>query len=373
MNRAGIETWLMNVMRRIDRDRYRFDFMVDEGIEGDFDDEIRQLGGEIIPIMSRRQPGFTKRVSKLIRERGGYDVVHGHLNLFNTRVLKAARAASVPVRISHSHTDRRSVERSSSALRRVANQWMRVGLRRHMTIGLCVSPAARLSMFGKAGEADDRCRVSFCGIDCSSFEDHTLSTPAIRQEFGIPEDAWVIGHVGRLVAVKNHSLMIRVLHELTLQSSAIHLLLVGDGELRSQITEEAMELNIADRVHFAGARDDIPQILIHGVDAFIFPSILEGLPVALLEAQAAGLPCVVSDQVTAAADVVEELITRLPIEGTPNSVTPLWAEAFQATRTRSRDYRRALAAIKKSPFAIENGILELTRVYDKALDGSNSV
>ena len=370
MERAGIETWLMHLMRRIDRDRYQFDFVVDEGGEGDYDAEIRKLGGEVLPIVSRRNTSFTTRLRELIKVRGGYDVVHSHLNLFNARVMKAAANENVPVRISHSHTDRTDVMKNASLSRRIANRWFRRSMSKSMTVGLAASDPALRSLFGSSGRHDPRCHVLHCGMDFEPFQRLAISKDAsglrqsIRAELGIPIDAWLLGHVGRFVDVKNHSMMLEVLSRLSNHVDDAHLLLVGSGPLRAAVEARAVELNLVDRLHFAGSRDDVPALLVHAMDAFIFPSRLEGLGIALVEAQAAGLPCVVSDRVPVEADVIDDLITRLPVSPDGGELHEKWAMALVGTRRKRRNQAGACDRVLASPFAIENGLRQLMDIYN---------
>ncbi len=356
MNRGGIETWLMHLMRKMNRQRFQMDFVIEGAEKATFDDEIRRLGGQIFNCRSRRSLMFSKRLRDVLESGVPYDVVHSHVNHQNGLVMRAASIARVPIRISHSHTDTTEKERSANWLRRRYVRLMQSWIAVHSTHGLAASVPAAISLFGSDWTKVSKWRVLHCGIDLAPFsKDHDRET--ILGELGIPLDAWVVGHVGRMVDVKNHSFTIGTFAEASRSAANAHLLLVGDGPLKSAILDQVQYLDISDRVHIISNRDDVPAILCSAIDTFIFPSKFEGLGLALIEAQAAGLPCLVSHAVPDEADVLSEQITRLRLEES-------WVPALLATQNFRRDPDSAIRAMKETDFCIERGVEFLERLYD---------
>ena len=360
MGRGGVETWLVHVLRRIDR-RFRLDFLVQTDAPCAYDDEIRALGGRIIhgppryPLRS-----FSSHFGRVLREYGPYDVVHSHLHNYNGFVLRLAHRHGVPVRIAHSHRDASPREAqaglAAKALRKLMKRW----IDRHATVGLAASRIAGAALFGPRWSSDPRWRTLYCGIDLFPFH-APVDRPTVRAEFGLPADALVIGHVGRFHTQKNHSFLVDVTTAVFLREPRACLLLVGDGELRPDIERRIAASGFRERVVFAGLRGDVPRLMKGGMDVFLLPSLYEGLPLVLIEAQAAGLPCVLSDTVSDEADVASESIARLPLD----APVERWADAVLRAGDVSGGARRnTLAAVEDSPFNIVNGVAQLERVYE---------
>ena len=170
----------------------------------------------------------------------------------------------------------------------------------------------QLRLFGTAWQSDPRWRLYFCAIDLAAFASRVDRHLALG-DLNIPRDAFVIGHVGRFSQEKNHRFLIELLVELVRLLPATCLLLVGEGPLRSEVEQQVHESGLSDRVVFAGLRRDVPQLLTNAMDLFLFPSLYEGLPMVLLEAQAAGLPCIISDAIDDDATVIPNLVQKLSL------------------------------------------------------------
>lgn len=343
MGRGGIETMLMNYYRRIDREKLQFDFLVHRDFRADFDDEIEALGGRIyrVPAMNPASGSYRKALADFFKAHP-YRVVHCHLNYMSGIVLAAAKKAGVPVRIAHAHTAS------------MAPGWKQA-VRRLCKYLIPMTATHRFACSTEAGRAIF-CRQDFSilanAIDASRFIPDDVLCRDVRAELGLG-DAFTVMHVGRMIYAKNHMFLLDIFQELLNIEPAARLVLIGDGELRSQIEERAAGLPTGS-VLLLGTRTDIPRLL-QAADIFAFPSIFEGLPVTMVEAQAAGLPCIKSTTVTDEC-IVTDLVTSLPIDDSKS-----WADAILAKKDTPRIDR--LADIQHSGYDITAAADKLTRFY----------
>lgn len=356
MSRGGVETWLMQVLRHVDPARVRMDFLVNAGAPGDFDEEIRGLGSTVIRGPSPAQPvRFARRLLGLVRERGGYDVVHSHVYLASGLVLAVARRAGIPVRIAHGHQT--PVEAGTGLRRRAYVRLMKALIRAHATHGLAVSAPAAAAIFGARWRDDERWEVARCGLDFGAFR-AGADRSAARADLGVPDDAVVLGHVGRFDPLKNHAFLLRIAAAAFRREPRARLSLVGDGALRSAVERDAARLGIRDRVTFAGVRPDVPRLL-RAFDVFVMPSVHEGLPLVGLEAQAAGVPIVLSDTVTRELAVIPDLFTWRSLADPPEA----WAEAALAAARSPAPVADPVAALEASEFSLSRSLSGLLAVY----------
>jgi glycosyltransferase involved in cell wall biosynthesis len=361
LDRGGIETWLLNLLRRADRSRLAMDFLVHTDKVCAYDAEALSYGARIFrfPRPQDHVLGHVRSLWRGIRAPEPYDVVHSHVHAYSGWVLSLAALAGVPVRIVHSHLDSREQERRPSPLRRAYLRAMDSLIRRNATGGFAASSEAGKALFGESWGVDPRWSILRYGIDTSPFE--APARPALRAELGIRSDAFVIGHVGRFAEQKNHAFLLSIAEEIAALESAAHLLLIGDGPLRKAIERRVGQAGLGDRVTLAGQRSDVAALMVGVMDAFVLPSLFEGLPVVALEAQAAGLPCLASDTVSPESSVVDGLFTQESLRAPPRT----WAMRLLSLR-RARtaaDRERALRAIRASPFEIGANLRLLHDTY----------
>lgn len=360
---GGIQTYLMNVLRHVDRTHFHMDFatVYMRGRKGAFDDEIHALGSHVYPCSPPGRPWwFLRDLRRILRTHGPYDVVHSHLPYITGVILKLAAQEGVPIRIAHSHNDHTRDEARAGLFRRLYIRAMKRQIDRHATVGLGCSRRAVLSMFGPDWQRDPRHRVLLYGLDLTAF--HQAPDPAARQELGLPQNAFVIGHIGRFVEQKNHAFLLEVATEVTARIPDTYLLLLGDGPLRKAIEAQAEASGLKHRVIMAGgARPDVPRIMVSAMDVFVLPSRFEGLGLVLVEAQAAGLPAVYSDVVPEEADIVHPLLKRLSLRCTAST----WADAIVAHASHPAPVARqdALDAVEQSAFNICTSVHALEKVY----------
>lgn len=360
MHPGGVETWLMRVLRRIDPAGVRMDFLVHTQEEAAYDRELHERGVRILRMPARpRSPGYGRALERLLRAEGPYDAVHSHVHFFSGVVLRAAHRAGVPVRIAHSHLDTRDLDRAAAWPRRLYLGAMAGALRRHATAGLACSAEAAAALFGDRWSDDPRWRIHRYAIDPTPFR-QPVDRDAVRRELGLPPGAFVVGHVGRFDPQKNHRFLLRIGTALVAREPAVRLVLVGDGPLRPAVQDEAARLGLGGKAIFLGLRSDVPR-LFRAFDVLLLPSLREGLPVVGLEAQAAGVPLVLSDTISPDTAVVPELVRwcslRLPPETWAGRVLDSRPVVTPAT---------ALARLESGPFGIEHGVRELEQVYAAA-------
>lgn len=316
MDRAGLETMIMNHYRVIDRDEIQFDFLVHRPQRGAYEDEIEGLGGEVYraPRLYPQHALSYRRFMRRFFAEHDYPVVHSHIDAMSAFPLAAARSAGVPVRIAHSHND--SVDRD---FKYPVKEWARRRLPGIATHYWACSEAAGAFLFGERNVS--RVHLLRNAVDLEEFRFDGDIRDRKRAELGLHEGQLAIGHVGRFSTVKNHSFLVDLLGELLAEGVDAVLVLVGDGELRGEIERTVRERGISGSVRFLGLRDDVNE-LVQAFDVMAFPSFHEGIPLTLIEAQASGLPIVSSDRVSREALVLPDAI-RLALEA------PLaeWAKA----------------------------------------------
>ena len=349
MNLGGIEALIMNYYRKMSRNDVQFDFLMHRAKPSFFDEEILSLGGRIYrlpPIYPQTFLKYRQELNRFFKEHS-YRVVHAHNNAYSMFVLREAQRHGVPVRIASSHCAFPKL----GLIQQVTYNYCRSKINRYCTKRFACSIPAGQWLY--SGETFD---ILSNAIDAEHFFFSQQRRESCRSQMGI-EDNFVIAHVGRFTYPKNHSFLLDTFAKVLERESRSKLMLIGDGELRRELEKKATQLLPKEAVIFLGIRDDVPALL-QAADVFVFPSHFEGLPVTLIEAQAAGLPCIKSENVTDEA-VVTDLVTSLPL-GDPK----MWAEAILKTRgTPRRDQTRAIidsgydihTAVKKLEYFYLNG------------------
>jgi len=361
MSPGGTETWLLNVLSHIDRSRFHIDFLVHKMEQCEYDDAVRACGSQIIPCPGISRPWvYERNLSRILEQCGPYDIVHSHVHHFSGIVLKTARRAGVRVRIAHSHSDTKHTNKQASICRRLYLNISARWIQQNATLKLAASHLAASALFGDTWETDQNTLILYCGVDLAPFRLPVDRNDA-RKQLGIPEKALVLGNVGRLVNVKNHLLILRAAAKLVERGLDVRVLLVGDGPLRLDIERETHELGLGGRVVMTGFRSDVARIMRGVMDVFVFPSHNEGLGLALIEAQAAGLSCMISDAIPEEADLVKPMIRRLAVSAPVED----WADEIERFHKRhaKTDQAEMLRVVEQSPFNIRASARELQELY----------
>lgn len=314
LDRGGAETMIMNIYRNINRNRVQFDFVANEKeCEYSYEKEIRELGGRIfyVPEFNIVNYMIYKRTWKnLLSEHPEWKIVHGHHTSPAFVYLKEAKAQN-RITIAHSH-----IAGGESSFKSYMKVILRYPIRYIADYLFACSKSAAKWMFGKYYTS---AYIINNAIDAQKFSFRENIREVKRKELGI-ENKFVIGHIGRFQTQKNHKFLIDVFKIIHSRNNNAVLLLVGDGELRQTIIEKVENLGLSDNVIFTGVRSDIPELL-QAMDVFVFPSLYEGLGIAVIEAQAAGLHCIVADTIPKEA-YITDLIESIPL----TEKEDIWAE-----------------------------------------------
>lgn len=364
MNRGGVETWLMDILRNVDRQQIRMDFLVHSCAKGAFDDEIASLGSRIISCPDARRPGvYAYKFRRLVSAYGPYDVVHSHVHLFSGFVLALAASARIRHRIAHSHNDTTALEAAGSPYRKAYAALMKAGIRRYATVGLAASRRAAVALFGPEWPRDPRWRLLFYGIDVQKFLPKS-SRKQLKERVGLADGTRVVAHIGRFDSQKNHPFIVDIAKEVVRRDSSVHFVFIGDGPMRPAVEKSCEAGDIRGHCHFLGVRSDVAELL-GCADAFLFPSLYEGLGLVLIEAQAAGVPCIYSDVVPQEADVVPHLITKLCLSA---GALP-WAQSLLAVLSAPErsPLTGAGSILERSAFTIQKSAAALTDCYVTSL------
>lgn len=354
MNRGGIETMLMNFYRKIDRNQIQFDFLTHRPYEGDYGEEIKQMGGKIyhLPKLDPFSMSYKRTLHNFFTEHPEYQLIHVHQDCLSSVVLKVAYEHGIKVRIAHSHSSSQDKN-----LKYPIKLYFKRFISKYATDLFACSDAAGKWMFNGADFT-----VLNNAIDAEAYKYNKDVRGKMRSVFGIKPNEMLIGHIGRFSPPKNHDFLIDIFNEVQKQTGA-KLLLVGEGTLQEQIEKKVKELALDDKVIFAGLRSDVPALL-QAMDVFVFPSIYEGLPLSIIEAQASGLPCIISDKVPIECKKTD-LVYQLELSKDASE----WAEKIvEISDTKRRD---TFEEIKAAGFDIMENTQKLLDFYLSAEDGED--
>lgn len=361
MDRGGAETMIMNLYRAMDRSDLQFDFLVHEQREGDYDAEIRRLGGRLY-----RLPRFTginertyrKQCRLLFAQHPEWAVVHGHIGSSAPIYLSEAKRVGC-FAIAHSHAQNYQTGLAGLAFNMVSHP-----VRRVADYYMACSREAGLDRFGRNLVDGDRFSIVPNGIDLSRYVCGDDEHKSAKRDKGLV-DMPVFGHVGRLAPEKNHAFLLQVFAKIHHALPNAVLLLAGRGPLEDELRAKAAQLGLGEAVRFLGVCDDVPEVL-RAMDVFLMPSTSEGLAMAAVEAQASGLPCVLSTGVPELALVCSNA-HRLSLEEGAST----WAQHALAAyeRTCSQPRIDAVEEVREHGFDIAETSSWLAHFYRRAALG----
>lgn len=321
---GGAETFIMSIYRNINKDEVQFDFIKHTFQKCFFEDEIAKLGGNIYACP--RYTGinhfsYCNWWNNFFVEHPEYHVIHGHVRSTAAIYLKIAKKHGLTT-IAHSHSTS-----NGNGLTSVVKHFIQLPIRHTADYLFSCSDKAGKWLFGEKATQQANYHVIPNGVNLERFAFDLKQRENMRMELGICDDEFVIGHVGRLTAPKNHRFLIELFAEYHKSNPQSRLLMIGDGELYEAVKKQCEKMGIAQSVIMTGSRADIEKYY-QAMDIFVFPSLFEGFAIVAIEAQANGLPCLLSD--TIPRDVgITDLVTYLPLRD-----DRVWLNAIDTTKDK---------------------------------------
>lgn len=312
MHRAGMETLIMNIYRNIDRNEIQFDFCVHSDEPGAYDNEIRKLGGNIYHLPSASVSNLFKlqtATDNFFKKHNDYKAVHVHYSCVGYYYFKSAKKVGINNLIYHAHNSDRE-----SGVKAKLRYLMEQQSVKKATIRFACSDLAAKYNFG-----DKDYIMLNNGINTSQYRFSKEARLAVREKLGII-DRKVCIHIGRFDIQKNHAFLLEAFDKAFQKNNQLELLLLGNGVLKEQIQKKISSLTSAEHIHLLGNVNNVTEML-SAADLFLLPSLYEGLPLTLIEAQTSGIKCLVSNVITKEAIVVPELVTQYSLTASEN-----WAE-----------------------------------------------
>lgn len=327
---GGAESRIMDLYRCIDREKIQFDFLVHQSGQGYYEEEIKMLGGRLYRVPRFRLYNifaYRRALRDFFAEHHAFRAVHGHMTSTAAIYLPIAKRYGIPMTIAHARSA--GVDKG---IKGTITRMIRRPLRRKCDEMFACSRLAGEAVFGKKNAAAGSVRIIPNAIDVRSFCFSGEAREKMRRALSLA-DKFVIGHVGRFHYAKNHEYLLEVFAEIAKRQDNAFLLLLGEGERMAEMKQRAETLGIADKILFAGNQKETWKYY-QAMDFFVFPSRFEGLPGTVIEAQSAGLRCLISDAI-AEETVITELAVCKSIAESPAK----WAEHVLANRKYERTDR----------------------------------
>lgn len=346
---GGSQSVILNIYRNIDRDKVQFDFVLDHPENNILVPEVTALGASIYTVPAFNGSNLLMVIrawGKIFKEHPEYKILHSHVRSYAFIYLLIAKKYGIKT-IIHSHSTS-----NGQGITAIVKNILQLPLRFVADYFIGCSFAAGKWLFGSRIVHSDRFHILQNAIKVSDYAFDKDVRERYREELGVGDNITFI-HIGRLTEPKNHMFLLKIFSE-WLEKNAGYLVIVGDGGLRTQIQKEIERLKIADNVIMLGNRNDIAQLL-QAADCLLFPSLYEGLPVTVVEAQAAGIPSLISDVITDEV-CLSDLVIKCPID----SGTRPWLDAIEKI-----DYTRINVSNKiiDAGFDIAASVTWLTDLY----------
>jgi glycosyltransferase involved in cell wall biosynthesis len=351
-NRGGAESRIMDLYRHMNREDIQFDFLVHTEKKGYFDDEIKSLGGRIYHLPAFRVYNYfsyRKACKEFFTAHGEFAAVHGHMTSTASIYLPIAKKLGVPLTIAHAR---------SAGVDQGVKGWMTRLLRRRLyrkaDVLIACSDLAAEAVFGKSTVQQGQVLILPNAVDTGEFAYNARVREEMRQKLNIT-DKFVVGHVGRFHYAKNHEFLIDIFQEIKKQRQDALLLLAGDGSLQEMIKKKVDLLGLSESVIFAGAVSPISPWY-QAMDCFLFPSRFEGMPGSVVEAQAAGLPCLISDAITRQVKATD-LVEFVSLAQSPKE----WADKLLTMSSRPRS--RMAEEMRNSDYDVNQQVERYRNLY----------
>lgn len=362
--RGGIESFIMDCYRNIDRTQVQFDFLeLHNERKLAYEDEILDLGGHVYRVMYSERESLIqsrKELLKFYRQHEDIVGVHVHANFPYAMPLHLAKEAGIDLRILHSHNSGAAhMHDNSNPVQRAMRVMRSISVRHQIDNDpshyFACSDVAAQYMF-----PDKPFRWVKNGINVQRFAFSAVKRKRVRDTLGISDNTTVVGFCGRFRTQKNPLFLLQIFSDYVSIHADSILLLVGTGEFRSQMEDSARRLGIARKICFLGERSDVHE-LYQAMDLFVLPSLYEGLPVVCIEAQCSGLPCLVSRQ----AVTEQARITDLMSYGSLQDSSEVWANTLYRMTVQQRQSDRSQYAqqVRRAGFEMQDVAAGLQQFY----------
>lgn len=349
---GGAQAFILNVLRNIDRNRFHIDLAINSYAERNgIEDECRQLGCcfHIVPYFKvYNYLEVCKAWNKLLREHH-YDIVYAHSTNSASVYLKIAKRHGCKT-IAHCH----SAGFRGGKAERVAKYLFTRNIGRVADYWFACSDKAAEHLYGSSYKQYPQYYNIPNAINVADYLYDENKRYEIRRKIGVADDNFVCGHVGSFSAPKNHAFLLEIFAEVVKREPKARLLCCGAGVLMDSVKEKAANLGILDKIVFAGVVKASDYLM--AMDVFVFPSLFEGFPISILEAEATGLPIVMSDVITKEVDLMD-LIVRKSLSDDVAS----WAEAVLKNKCGERAAYNA--SIARSKYNMQTTVKDLEKLY----------
>lgn len=358
-NLGGAESRVMELYRAMDREKIQFDFLIHTKEEGSYSAEIRELGGKIYSLPRFKVYNYfqyKKAIQDFFGEHMEFAAVHGHMtstaSIYLPTAKKVYRKRGQNI-ITIAHARSAGVDKG---LKGSLTKFLRRNLKKRTDFCFTCSKEAGIAVFGREWVEKGKVKTIPNAIDCSRFQFNENIRNEVRKELGL-EDKFVIGHVGRFGFMKNHTFLVDVFAALCEKRDDFAMVLIGKGEEEANIREKLQRLGLADKVLFLGNHYDVERYY-QAFDYFVFPSTFEGFPGSVLEAQAAGLHCLISDKVTKEV-ALTPLVSYRSIEENPQN----WADEILKKEKEAGNRKVDVSAIREKGFDVQGQASHMEEFY----------
>lgn len=362
--RGGAQTFAMNILRSIDRSKFQIDFIVNEIFDNGYTYEMRSLGSRIYVIPYYRVYNHFKylKVFGHILENNSYNIVHGNVSSSAIVYLKCAKKHGC-VTILHSHSSGYRGNLFEVFIKRMYT----LEAKKQADYWFACSEQAALRLFGKGYEMQSNYHYIPNAIQTSRFLFNPVVRDMIRERIGITDDIPLYGHIGSFTAPKNHMFLLEVFKKIHLLQPNSKFILIGDGELRHHILEKIKKLGLSDSMVLTGNIANANQYMM-AVDTMIFPSLFEGFPISVLEAEASGLNIVLSDTITN-----EVFLTKTVHPLSLTLTSDEWAKVAISSNESKIDRLKCNQVVSESNYNVKNSVKMLSSLYEKMINNNTTL
>lgn len=361
MQRAGAETLLMNLYRNLDRSQFQFDFLYFTDKECDYDNEIKNLGGEIYRIESTKKNKLLRvgyryfNYYRLLKSLPDHQIVHSHINLNGAIFILIAKYLKREIRISHSHIATGKNAFIPNLYRYITRKIIKHNANRYLACGR----AAGKYLYPNVTESD--IVVFPNSIDIGLFQSFYSESNYLRDKLNLASDVKIVVQIGRFTLQKNFEFTINFAHHLIKEDPLFHFVFLGAGPMENELKKMVKDNNLDKYITFYGVSKEIPKIL-HSADVFFMPSRLEGFPVVLVEAQACGVPCLISTNISSEVDMELNLVGFANL----NDDLSVWKhKLYNSLSKKSNDFETIKKVMRSKNFDSKESVKKLEELYLK--------